>query len=59
MVLQSLLLVAMDLDGVRRIEQVGGRSNGAAEPVAGCLPPLRGCATGGKSGRIAAQLGAF
>ena len=59
MVLQSLWLVAMDLDGVRRTEQVGGRSNGAAQPVAGCPPPLQGCAAGGMSGRIAAQLGAF
>ena len=40
MVLQSLLLIAGDLDNVQQTQEVGGRSNGAAEPVADCLPRL-------------------
>ena len=38
MVLQSLLLIAGDLDNVKQTEKVRGRSNGAAESVAECLP---------------------
>ena len=38
MVLQSLLLIAGDLDNVKQIEKVRGPSNGAAESVAECLP---------------------
>ena len=40
MVLQSLLLIAGDLDNVKQTEKVRGRSNGAAEPVADCLPRI-------------------
>ena len=59
MALQSLLLVAGDLDGGQRTEQAGGRSNGAAEPVADCLTRCVGYAAGDMSGRISARLGAF
>ena len=34
MVLQSLLLIACDLDNVQQTQEAGGRSNGAADPVA-------------------------
>ena len=40
MVLKSLLLIAGDLDNVQQNQEDGGRSNGAAEPVADCLPRL-------------------
>ena len=36
MVLKSLLLIAGDLDNVQQNQEDGGRSNGAAEPVADC-----------------------
>ena len=38
MVLQSLLLIAGDLDNVKQIQMVRRRSDGAAESVAECLP---------------------
>ena len=38
MVLQNLLLIAGGLDNVKQIEKVCGRSNGAPESVAECLP---------------------
>ena len=38
MVLQSQLLLAGDLNNVQQAQKDGGRSNGAAEPVAECLP---------------------
>ena len=34
MVLQSLLLIACDLDNVQQTQEASGRSNGAAEPDA-------------------------
>ena len=40
MVLQSLLLIAGVRDNVQQTQNVGGRSNGAAEPVADCFPRL-------------------
>ena len=43
MVLKSLLLIAGDLDNVQQNQEDGGRSNGAAEPVADChcrAPPF-------------------
>ena len=40
MVLQSLLLIAGDLDKVQQAQEDCGRSNGAAEPVADCRPRL-------------------
>ena len=32
--------IAGDLDNVQQTQEVGGRSNGAAEPAADCLPRL-------------------
>ena len=58
MVLQSLLLIACDLDSAQQTEEAGGRSNGAGEPVAACLPRLKGYRAGDMAGRIAAQLSA-
>ena len=42
MVLQSLSLIPCGLDDAQRTEEAGGRSNGAAEPVADCLRRLEG-----------------
>ena len=40
MVMQSLLLLAGDLDSVQQAQKVGGRNNGAAERVSASLPRL-------------------